>query len=126
MPEKVAQEEKDWQAVVKPKLAEFQRKAAEVQRLGRKLTRMEYAKRLSEEDMGVLNGTVKYDREADKEAIDNLKILQGHLRKDLFLTKCRKIFYKDEMTDDLVFVPAKLGDKADAVVYDRILPTSPP
>jgi len=126
VPEKVTQEEKDWQAVVKPKLEEFQRKATEYQRTGRKLTRMEYAKRLTEEDMGVLNGTVKYDREADKEAVDNLKILQGHLRKGLFLTKCRKIFYKDEMTDDLVFVPAKLGDRADAVTYDRILPTSPP
>ncbi len=126
VPEKVSQEEKDWQAVVKPRLEELQRKAQEYQQKGRKLTRMEYAKRLTEEDMGVLSGTVKYDRDADKEAIDNLKILQGHLRKDLFLTKCRKIFYKDEMTDDLVFVPAKLGDKADAVMYDRILPTSPP
>ena len=30
------------------------------------------------------------------------------------------------MTDDLVFVPAALGDQADSVIYDRILPTSPP
>jgi hypothetical protein len=126
MPEKVTQEEKDWQAVVKPKLDELTRKATEIQGKGRQPTRMEYAKRLTEEDMGVLDGTVKYDRQADKEAIDNLKILKGHLRKDLYLTKCRKIFQREEMTEDLVLVTATLGDNVDSVTYDRILPTSPP
>jgi hypothetical protein len=126
VPEKVTKEEKDWLEVLKPKLEELRRQAAEIQGKGRTPTRMEYAKKLTEEDLGVLDGSVKYDRAAEKEAIDNLKILKGHLRKDLFLTKCRKIFQKDEMTDDLVFVPAKLGDKEDVVTYDRILPTSPP
>jgi len=126
VPEKITPAEKEWALVVRPKLEELQAKALQLQQVGRKLTRMEYAKRLSEEDLGVLDGTVKYDRQADREAIDNLKVLQGHLRKDLFLTKCRKIFTKEEMTDDLVFVPAKLGDQEDTVTYDRILPTSPP
>ena len=126
VPEKITQEEKEWAIAVRLKLDELNRKAAEIQGKRRTPTKMEYAKKLTEEDLGVLDGTVKYDRQADKEAIDNLKILKGHLRKDLFLTKCRKVFLKDEMTDDLVFVPAMLGDKADSITYDRILPTSPP
>jgi len=126
VPEKITREEKDWAVLVRPKLEELNRKAEEIRSKRRTPTKMEYAKKLTQEDLDVLDGTVKYDRQADKEAIDNLKILQGHLRKDLFLTKCRKVFTKDEMTEDLVFVPAKLGDQADAVIYDRILPTSPP
>jgi len=126
VPEKITREEKEWAVLVRPKLEELNRKAEEIRGKRRTPTKMEYAKKLTQEDLDVLDGTAKYDRQADKEAIDNLKILQGHLRKDLFLTKCRKIFQKDEMTEDLVFVPAKLGDQADAVTYDRILPTSPP
>jgi hypothetical protein len=126
LPEKITKEETDWQAVVKPELDGLRRKAEELLGKGRTPTKMEYSKMLTEADLGVLDGTVKYDRGADTEAIENLKILKGHLRKGLFLTKCRKIFMKEEMTDDLVFVPAKLGGKEDWVVYDRILPTSPP
>jgi len=126
IPEKVTKEEKDWQAVLKPELEGLRRKAEEISRKGWTPTKMEYANALTEADLGVLDGTVKYDRAAEPEAIENLKILKGHLRKGLFLTKCRKIFMKEEMTDDLVFVPAKLGGQEDWVVYDRILPTSPP
>jgi hypothetical protein len=124
--EKVTKEEKDWQEIVKPKLEEWNKLAAKIRAAGRTPTRMEYAKKLTEADLGVLDGSVPYDRTADKEAIENLKLLKGHLRKDLFLTKCRKVFHKEEMTDDLVFVPAKVGDREDSVTYDRILPTSPP
>ena len=126
VPEKITPEEKEWAVVVRPKLEELNRKATEIRAKRRTPTKMEYARKLTQEDLDVLDGTAKYDRQADKEAIDNLKILQGHLRKDLFLTNGRKVFYKDEMTEDLVFVPAKLGDREDAVIYDRILPTSPP
>jgi hypothetical protein len=126
VPDKITAEEKEWALVVRPKLEELNRKAGEIQVKHRKPTRMEYSKKLTQEDMGVLDGTVAYDRVADKDAVDNLKILKGHLRPGLFLTKCRKTFNKDEMTDDLVFVPARIGDKEDTVMYERILPTSPP
>jgi hypothetical protein len=126
IPEKLTKEEKEWNEVVKPKLAETQQKAEEIKRDRIQLTRLEYAKRLTEDDMNLIDGSAKYDRQADKEAIDNLKILKGHLRKGLFLTKCRKVFVKDEMRADLVFVDATFNDKQDSMEYDRILPTSPP
>ena len=126
IPEKLSKEEKDWSDVVKPKLEETKKKAEEIKRDRLQLTRLEYARRLTEEDMNVIEGSAKYDRAADKEAIDNLRILKGHLRKGLFLTKCRKVFVKDEMRADLVFVDATFDDKADTMEYDRILPTSPP
>jgi hypothetical protein len=127
VPEKMTKEEKEWLDLVQPKLGELQKKAAELVGKGKfQLTRLEYAKRLTDEDMGVIDGTTKYDREAEKEAIDNLKILKGYLRKGLYLTKCRKIFHKEEMTGDLVFVEAKFGGRADSMEYERILPTSPP
>jgi hypothetical protein len=127
LPGKITPEEKEWQAVVKPKLEETQRRADELTRTGHgPLTRLEYAKRLTEEDMRVIEGLSRYDRQADREAIENLKLLKGHLRKGLFLTKCRKVFQKEEMKDDLVFVDASFNGKPDTLEYERILPTSPP
>jgi len=126
LPDKLTAEEKEWQAVVKPKLEETQKKAEELSRGSRRLARLEYAKRLTDEDIRVIEGLARYDREADREAIENLKILKGHLRKGLVLTKIRKVFHKDEMKDDLVFVDAYFNGKPDTLEYDRILPTSPP
>jgi hypothetical protein len=50
----------------------------------------------------------------------------GHLQVGLFITKFRKIFTRDEMNDDLLLVPARLGDQDDNSEYEEILPTSPP
>jgi len=126
VPEKITPEEKAWKDVVEPKLAETTAKAQELQRARRTLTRLEYAKKLTAEDIGVLDGTTKFDREAPAEAVQNLKILKGHLRAGLYLTKCRKVFQKDEMKDDLLFVEASFNGKPDSMEYERILPTSPP
>jgi len=60
------------------------------------------------------------------EDVEKLKLLKGHVRKGQFVTKLRKVFSKDEMTDDLEFVRAKVGDKDDDIEYFSILPTSPP
>ncbi|MCS6850851.1 MAG: hypothetical protein NZ700_06745, partial [Gemmataceae bacterium] len=65
-------------------------------------------------------------REAPVEDIKQLKILVGHLKEGQFLTKFRKIFAKDEMSDDLLIVPAKMGEAEDRSEYEEILPTSPP
>jgi hypothetical protein len=65
-------------------------------------------------------------REAPKEDVKNLKILMGHLKEGQFVTKFRKTFIKAEMEDDLLIVPAKLGDAEDKSEYEEILPTSPP
>jgi hypothetical protein len=65
-------------------------------------------------------------REAPKADIKQLKLLAGHLKEGQFLTKLRKTFTKGEMNDDLLIVPAKLGQAEDRSEYQEILPTSPP
>jgi hypothetical protein len=55
-----------------------------------------------------------------------LKLLAGHLKEGQFLTKLRKTFTKGEMNDDLLIVPARLGQAEDNSEYQEILPTSPP
>lgn len=65
-------------------------------------------------------------REAPAEDVKQLKILLGHLQAGQFVTKFRKAFTKGEMNDDLVIVPAQLGQVVDRSEYEEILPTSPP
>jgi hypothetical protein len=65
-------------------------------------------------------------REAPEKDVQGLKILSGHLKEKQFVTKIRKTFTKGEMDDDLLIVPAKLGQAEDHSEYDEVLPTSPP
>jgi hypothetical protein len=65
-------------------------------------------------------------REAPAEDLKALKLLAGHLKEGQFVTKFRKTFTKAEMDDDLLIVPAKLGNAEDRSEYEEILPTSPP
>jgi hypothetical protein len=59
-----------------------------------------------------------------------LKLLAGYMKEGQFLTKFRKTFAKDEMNDDLLIVPARLGEGKrsveDGSEYEEVLPTSPP
>jgi hypothetical protein len=52
--------------------------------------------------------------------------LAGHLKEGQFVTKFRKTFTRPEMDDDLLIVPARLGQAEDRSEYEEILPTSPP
>jgi hypothetical protein len=65
-------------------------------------------------------------RQAPKADVKQLKILAGHLKAGQFLTKFRKTFTKGEMNEDLLIIPAKLGEAVDQSEYQEILPTSPP
>jgi hypothetical protein len=65
-------------------------------------------------------------REAPADDVKQLKVLAGHLKEGQFLTKLRKTFTRAEMDDDLLIVPAKLGQAEDHSEYEEILPTSPP
>ncbi len=65
-------------------------------------------------------------REAPAEDVKGLKVLAGYLKAGQFLTKFRKTFAKDEMDDDLLIVPAKVGKAEDHSEYEEVLPTSPP
>jgi hypothetical protein len=124
--EKLSTQETDWQKLVQPKVADFTKKVNDLR--GRKIEPaiLEWAKKITEKDVGVLEGTEKYNREAPKEDVENLKILKGHVQKGQFITKMRKMFTKDEMGDDLEFTRARIDDKDDDIEYFSILPTSPP
>jgi hypothetical protein len=65
-------------------------------------------------------------REAPEKDVKELKLLLGHVKEGQFVTKFRKTFTKAEMDDDLLIVPAKLGDAVDRSEYEETLPTSPP
>ncbi len=93
---------------------------------GRVLSTLEWSRRLTDDDLKMLSGEIKFDREAPEEDIKKLATLNGILRREQFVTKCRHIFLKDEMDDDLVFVEAAFKDKKDTVEHVEILPSSPP
>jgi hypothetical protein len=65
-------------------------------------------------------------REAPAEDIRNLRLLLGHLEAGAYITKFRKLFCRDEMNDDLVLMPARVGQTDDMSEYWEMLPTSPP
>jgi hypothetical protein len=65
-------------------------------------------------------------REAPADDVKQLKVLAGHLKEGQFVTKFRKTFTKGEMDDDLLIIPAKLGQAEDHSEYEEVLPTSPP
>ncbi len=65
-------------------------------------------------------------RHAPSEDVRRLQELTGHVQAGLFVTKFRKLFTRGEMNDDLVIVPARVGEHEDSSEYEEILPTSPP
>jgi hypothetical protein len=65
-------------------------------------------------------------RDLPAEDLRALQQLAGHLQANLFITKFRKTFARDEMNDDLVIVPARYSDAEDNSEYEELLPVSPP
>jgi Uncharacterized protein conserved in bacteria (DUF2330) len=126
VPEKITADEAAWQKHVQPMLGELNKKAGDIGLKRHVPARLEWAKKITENDIGVLDGSKPYNRQAPEADVKNLKILKGHVQKGQFVTKLRKVFAKDEMNEDLEFVRAKVGDKEDNVEYFSILPTSPP
>jgi uncharacterized protein DUF2330 len=126
IPEKLTPDEVAWQKHVQPMLGDLNKKAGEVRQKRHLPATLEWAKKITENDIGVMDGSKPYNRQAPEADVKNLKILKGHVQKGQFVTKLRKVFAKDEMSDDLEFVRAKVGDKEDNVEYFSILPTSPP
>lgn len=128
VPEKITPQEKGWQEVVDSSLPELQQRlSTESGRDGNwQPARLEWARKLNAQDLGMLDGTVKFDRQADPQAVTQLKVLRGHLKQGQWVTKLRKVFRKGEMTQDIELVPATLAGKKDEMEYVYILPTSPP
>ena len=125
-PEKLTADEKQWIEFLKPWLDEFGRTIQEMRTENHEPATLEWAKRLTDDDLAVLGGERAYNRDAPKEDVAKLKLLRGHLKKGQFVTKMRKVFAKDEMTDDLEFLRAEVADRKDDLEYFSILPTSPP
>jgi hypothetical protein len=88
--------------------------------------RLEWARKITERDIAMLSGFVRFDRQAELRAVQELSKLRGTLREGQWLTKFRKTFAREEMGQDLQFVPARLGEGPDLSEYDHRLPTSPP
>jgi hypothetical protein len=173
----------DWLSAIRPQVPELLQRGRQLgfnfvsgQRpqpnaQGRIATTLEWARKISADDIGVLKGEVAYGdkvpdvdagftpadlqdpakyatamrtigerlekcwrehpggyfvREAPEADVRALKQLVGHVQEGQFLTKFRKTFSRAEMTDDLVIVPARLGNAVDRSEYTEILPTSPP
>jgi Uncharacterized protein conserved in bacteria (DUF2330) len=126
IPEKLTKEEAAWQQHVQPMAQEYVQKVQQLRQKKHEPATLEWAKKITDDDLAVLDGKKPYNRQAPKEDVEQLKLLKGHVQKGQFVTKMRKVFSRDEMDADLEFVPAKVGDKEDAVEYYSILPTSPP
>lgn len=126
IPEKLTDAERAWQTVADPRAQDLARKAQELLGKGVQPATLEWARKLTDADLEVLDGKRPYNRAAPKEDVDKLKILRGHVKKGQFVTKFRKVFARGEMGADLEFVRAKLGDADDDTEYVQILPTSPP
>ncbi|HZT80952.1 MAG TPA: DUF2330 domain-containing protein [Gemmataceae bacterium] len=126
LPEKLTQQEKDWQKLVQPKVQGYVEKVNQLRQKKVEPATLEWARKITDADIDVLTGKKKYNREAPPEDVKKLKELVGHVKKGQFITKMRKVFTKGEMNDDLEFVRAKVGDRNDDIEYYSILPTSPP
>jgi hypothetical protein len=126
IPDKLTAAEKTWQQHVGPKVQDYTQKVQQLRQQKHEPATLEWAKKITDDDLSVLEGKKPYNREAPKEDVEKLKLLKGHVKKGQFVTKLRKVFAKDEMNTDLEFVRARVGDKDDDVEYFSILPTSPP
>ena len=126
VPEKLTDAEKAWQKVAEPKVQEFVQKVQQLRQKGVEPATLEWARKITDADLAVIDGTRAYNREAPKADVDKLKLLRGHVKKGQFVTKFRKVFAKAEMGADLEFVRARVGDADDDMEYVQILPTSPP
>jgi hypothetical protein len=126
IPDKVTEQEKAWQQHVQPLAPGDAQKVQQLRQHGHEPATLEWARKITEGDIGVLEGKKPYNREAPKEDVEKLKLLKGHVKQGQFVTKLRKAFARGEMAEDLEFVRAKVGDKGDDIEYTSILPTSPP
>jgi hypothetical protein len=119
-------EEERWEKHITPYLDRLRQALERIRGDRLEPATLEWAKRITDQDLGVIDGRVKYNRDAPAEDVQQLKLLRGHVKKGQFVTKFRKVFNVSEMRDDLVLARATAGDAPDNTEYFQILPTSPP
>lgn len=116
LPEKLTAQEKEWQSYLKAKPLSPQTQGAA----------LEWSGKLTAARLNVLTGKARYNRDAPGDEVKKLKVLQGHLKPDWYLTKFRKNFAKAEMDRDISLIESQVGTRLDDLEYTSILPTSPP
>jgi hypothetical protein len=126
VPARLTPQEVAWQKLLEPRVNDLIQKVQFLRRTGREPATLEWAKKIKRKDIAVLEGTRPFNRAAPGEDIKKLRLLLGHVRRGMFITKIRKQFTKGEMFQDLEFVRAKVGGIEDDVEYYSMLPTSPP
>jgi hypothetical protein len=126
VPEKLTAQETEWQKHVQGRVQDDLKKVNDLRTKKHEPATLEWARKITDKDIGLLEGREKYNRDAPPEDVKKLDLLKGHVKQGQFVTKLRKVFTKDEMGEDLEFVRAKVGDKDDDIEYFSILPTSPP
>jgi hypothetical protein len=124
LPNKLTEQEKHWQKYAAPVASDFSRKADQLRAKKREPATLEWAKRITDQDMTLLDGKERFFHDARPEDVEKLKLLKGHITKGQFITKLRKVFNKDEMNGDLEFVRARVGVLDDDMEYTSLLPTS--
>jgi Uncharacterized protein conserved in bacteria (DUF2330) len=60
-------------------------------------------------------------RDAKKEDLKLLPLLQGHMQPDQYITKFRHVFTREEMNEDLVLAAAKVGGVDDVSDHEEVL-----
>jgi hypothetical protein len=118
--------EKEWEKHIQPYLAGFQQAVDRTRQDGLQPSTLEWAKRITAQDLAVIDGRAKYNRDAPAEDVQQLKLSRGHVKKGPFITKFRKLFQTREMHDDLVLERAAAADAPDDTEYFQMLPSSPP
>jgi hypothetical protein len=126
VPEKVTQQEMAWQKHVQPLTRGLNQQVQQLLEKKVQPATLEWAKRITDNDLAVLEGKRPFNRDAPSEEVAALKNLKGWIQKGQFVTKFRKVIEKSEMDQDLEIVRARLGDQDDDIEYYQVLPTSPP
>jgi hypothetical protein len=126
IPEKLTPQEVAWQKHVGPRVNDLGQKAQQLRQKQQQPSTLEWAKKITENDLAVMVGSKPYNRQAPPDDVAKLKLLKGHVQKGQFVTKVRKVFAKAEMERDLEFVRARVSGQDDDIEYFSILPTSPP
>jgi Uncharacterized protein conserved in bacteria (DUF2330) len=123
---KRTEKEEEWLKHIESHLPEYAKTVAQLQGDDMKPATLEWTKKIEKKELGIIEGTEKYNRDAPEEDVKNLKLLRGYVQEGQVITKFRKVFHKSEMHDDLKIVRATAGGRPDDTAYYEILPTSPP
>src|SRR5262249_29889684 len=84
--EKLSTQEKTWQGHVQPLIRNLAQKAAQLRQSKVEPATLEWAKRITDNDLPVLDGKRPFNRNVPPEELAELKHLKGHVQKGQFIT----------------------------------------